>query len=281
MDLTHELHIMRTDGVTKIKDLDLTAYLQGLQKLEDDTATKEEVQDLYLLGFTSGELLGLSSAYNSRQALFSVLSKKHANYKDINREKRQEVEDHLTYYYGYVLVEQGDVTEANRIFGDNQTRMIKYYISQGGEKDLWTERTYSQGMYVNILPFLKSDKSIRQVIDELSAKPEIERTYDEQYFLDMDEAQYNSLQACYGRIKKIEVMNAIYQNKTYDEILEEHFVLDKTYNTYYNNAIKQVKKLYNKYQGEANIVQLIKYHLRVTGKGANEFIEGVIDELAA
>ena len=281
MELIHELHIMRTEGVTRIKDLDLTAYLQGLHKLETDTATKEEVQALYLLGFTSGELLGLSSAYNSRQALFSVLSKRHANYKDINREARQEVEDHLTYYYGYVLVEQGDMTEANRIFGDNQTRMIKYYISQGGSKDLWTERTYTQGMYVNVLPFLKSDKSIRQVIEELSAKPEAERTYDEQYFLDMDEAQYNSLQACYGRIKKIEVMNAIYQNKTYDEILEEHYVLDKTYNTYYNNAIKQIKKLYTKYQGEANIVQRIKYELRVTGTGANEFIEGVLAELAA
>lgn len=281
MELIHELHIMRTEGVTRIKDLDLTAYLQGLHKLETDTATKEEVQALYLLGFTSGELLGLSSAYNSRQALFSVLSKRHANYKDINREARQEVEDHLTYYYGYVLVEQGDVSEANRIFGDNQTRMIKYYISQGGLKDLWSERTYTQGMYVNVLPFLKSDKSIRQVIDELSAKSELERTYDEQYFLGMDEAQYNSLQACYGRIKKIEVMNAIYQNKTYDEILEEHYVLDKTYNTYYNNAIKQIKKLYSKYQGEANIVQRIKYELRVTGTGANEFIGGVLAELAA
>ena len=71
-------------------------------------------------------------------------------------------------------------------------------------------------------------------------------------------------------------MNAIYQNKTKEEINQEHYVLDKTYKTYYTNAIKKVKQLYNKYKHEPNVVQRIKYELRVTGQGANEFINQVI-----
>lgn len=276
MDLTQELHKLGTDGVIKIKDLDLTPYLQGLQKLEDNTATKEEVQDLYLLGFTSGELLGLSWVYNSRQALFSMLTKRHANYKEVNKENRLKIEKALVYYYGFILVEQGHMEEINRFFGGNQSRIIKYYISQGGQQDLWEERVYTDGMYVNVIPFLTGEKTIRQVAEELSQKPESDLTEDERYFLSMSEAQYNSLQACYGRIKKIEIMNAIYQNKTKEEINQEHYVLDKTYKTYYTNAIKKVKQLYNKYKHEPNVVQRIKYELRVTGKGANEFINQVI-----
>lgn len=279
MDLTKELDILGTDGVTKIKDLDLTPYLQGLQKLEDNTATKEEVQDLYLLGFTSGELLGLSWVYNSRQALFSMLTKRHANYKEVNKANRLKLEKALAYYYGFILVEQGHMEEINRFFGGNQTRIIKYYISQGGQHDLWEEREYTAGMYVNVIPFLTTEKTIRQVAEELSQKPESDRTEDEQDFLDMSEAQYNSLQACYGRIKKIEVMNAIYKNKTKEEVNNEHYVLDKTYKTYYTNAIKKVKQLYKKYKTEPNVVQRIKYELRVTGQGANDFIEGIISGL--
>lgn len=276
MDLTQELDILGKDRVTKIKDLDLTPYLQGLQKLEDDTATKEDIQDLYLLGFTSGELLGLSTAYNSRQALFSMLTKRHANYKEVNKEKRLELEKALEYYYGFILVEQGHMEEINRFFGGNKSRIIKYYISQGGQQDLWEERVYTDGMYVNVIPFLTGAKTIRKVVEELSQKPESDLTDDERYFLSMSEAQYNSLQACYGRIKKIEIMNAIYQNKTKEEINQEHFVLDNTYKTYYTNAIKKVKQLYNKYKTEPNVVQRIKYELRVTGQGANEFINQVI-----
>lgn len=276
MDLTQELHKLGTDGVIKIKDLDLTPYLQGLQKLEDNTATKEEVQNLYLLGFTSGELLGLSWVYNSRQALFSMLTKRHANYKEVNKANRLKIEKALEYYYGFILVEQGHMEEINRFFGGNQSRIIKYYISQGGQQDLWEERVYTDGMYVNVIPFLTGEKTIRQVAEELSQKPESDLTEDERYFLSMSEAQYNSLQACYGRIKRIEIMNAIYQNKTKEEINQEHYVLDKTYKTYYTNAIKKVKQLYNKYKHEPNVVQRIKYELRVTGQGANEFINQVI-----
>lgn len=276
MDLTQELDILGKDRVTKIKDLDLTPYLQGLQKLEDDTATKEDIQDLYLLGFTSGELLGLSWAYNSRQALFSMLTKRHANYKEVNKANRLKVEKALAYYYGFILVEQGHMEEINRFFGGNKSRIIKYYISQGGQRDLWEERVYTDGMYVNVIPFLTGEKTIRKVVEELSQKPESDLTDDERYFLSMSEAQYNSLQACYGRIKKIEIMNAIYQNKTKEEVNQEHFVLDNTYKTYYTNAIKKVKQLYNKYKTEPNPVQRIKYELRVTGQGANEFINQVI-----
>lgn len=279
MDLLQELRILRDRGVTRVHDFDLTEYLEGLHKLETDTATKKEVQALYLKGFTSGELLGLSTAYNSRQALFSVLTKRQANYKDVNRMVRGQLEDLLAYYYGYVLVEDGDTSEINRFFGGNQTRIIKYYISQGGQHDLWEEREYTAGMYVNVIPFLTTEKTIRQVAEELSQKPESDRTEDEQDFLDMSEAQYNSLQACYGRIKKIEVMNAIYKNKTKEEVNNEHYVLDKTYQTYYTNAIKKVKQLYNKYKHEPNVVQRIKYELRVTGQGSNDFIEGIISGL--
>lgn len=276
MDLTKELDILGKDRVTKIKDLDLTPYLQGLQKLEDDTATKEEVQELYLLGFTSGELLGLSWVYISRQALFSMLTKRHPNYREVNKANRLKLEQALEYYYGFILVEQGHMEEINRFFGGNQSRIIKYYISQGGQQDLWEERVYTDGMYVNVIPFLTGEKTIRKVAEELSQKPESDLTEDERYFLSMSEAQYNSLQACYGRIKKIEIMNAIYQNKTKEEVNQEHFVLDKTYKVYYTNAIKKVKQLYKKYKTEPNVVQRIKYELRVTGQGANEFINQVI-----
>ena len=276
MDLLQELRLLRDKGVTQIKDLSLAPYLEGINKLETDTATKEEVQTLYLQGFTSGELLGLSTAYNSRQALFSILTKRQANYKEVNKAKRIELEKALAYYYGFILVEQGHMEEINRFFGGNQSRIIKYYISQGGQQDLWEERVYTDGMYVNVIPFLTGAKTIRQVAEELTQKPESDLTEDERYFLSMSEAQYNSLQACYGRIKKIEIMNAIYQNKTKEEINQEHYVLDKTYKTYYTNAIKKVKQLYNKYKHEPNVVQRIKYELRVTGQGANEFIKQVI-----
>lgn len=276
MDLLQELRLLRDKGVTQIKDLSLAPYLEGLNKLETDTATKEEVQTLYLQGFTSGELLGLSTAYNSRQALFSMLTKRHANYKEVNKEKRLGLEQALAYYYGFILVEQGHMEEINRFFGGNKSRIIKYYISQGGQQDLWEERVYTDGMYVNVIPFLTGAKTIRKVAEELSQKPESDLTEDERYFLSMSEAQYNSLQACYGRIKKIEIMNAIYQNKTKEEINQEHFVLDNTYKTYYTNAIKKVKQLYNKYKTEPNPVQRIKYELRVTGQGSNDFINQVI-----
>lgn len=276
MDLLQELRLLRDKGVTQIKDLSLASYLEGLNKLETDTATKEEVQTLYLQGFTSGELLGLSTAYNSRQALFSMLTKRHANYKEVNKAKRLELEQAMAYYYGFILVEQGHMEEINRFFGGNQSRIIKYYISQGGQQDLWEERVYTDGMYVNVIPFLTGEKTIRQVVEELRNKSESDLTDDERYFLGMSEAQYNSLQACYGRIKKIEIMNAIYQNKTKEEVNQEHFVLDNTYKTYYTNAIKKVKQLYKKYKTEPNVVQRIKYELHVTGQGANEFINQVI-----
>lgn len=279
MDLIHELGIMRLEGVVESKGFDLRPYLEGLHKLEQDSAVKKEVQELYLMGFTSGELLGYSTAYNSRQALFSALHTREPEYTRINKEHRGLVEEAITYYYAYTLVEDtGDLTEAERIFDNNKTRFLKYYISQGGQRDLWSEKVYSSGAYVDLIPFLTSDKSIRQVIDEINLKNKDDLTYDEQRLISLDSSQLNSLQACYGRIKKIDTMNSIYKNKSLSEIRSQHYLLDNTYKNYYNKAVNKVKQLLTKYQDEANLVQRVKYELKITGQGAAEFITGIQEE---
>lgn len=254
-------------GVTSIGSKDISDFLGKYKQLQEGNLDKEDIPWMFIKGLTSGEILEHPQHYNTRQGLYSKLSRVYGkDYKAQNVKNRKALSSLCIYYFWKEAIDEGalDIDEIlEKYVTGTKKRFIKYYIAQGGERDIWEKGSTSKSKYDKFFPFMNQLKSIEKVIDELKEKDNLSEL--EQELLGLTHEELQSLKAGYGRIKKKQIHEAIISGMSKEDVINNFNITSYQYGVHYQNVAKKYQQVWKQVKGRTNTLQWLKYKLKVVG----------------
>lgn len=286
MSIYKELRALKDKGIEQIsgplkqESFDLTPYYEAMEHIEAKTFDREDITKYYLMGFSSGVLVDEMGYFKSRQSLFNIMDtldpKK--SYRAIHRKNLDKLRDVITYYKGFILVDQEGVTpESIRWFRGSIKQVEDYYINHGGKRDVWQLGSYTNSKYEPYFDYFNQGMSLQRLIEKLKASDH-PLNDKQRKLIKMDDQQINSMSSAYGRYKKQRIYELILTGHDYPAISEIFTLSLKQYRTHYDNLKRRVLWFADRHADLPNLTQHIKRQFKVVGDQANPVIQQMINQ---